>query len=1054
MTLNPRCAYSYELLLGQATGNHAGLSGLAQRWCDLSANGDQELFRKKLLKENLSKGNINFFESTRNVDQNIVEPNSAWLKLRNELFCSGEVDAKTESIIQTVLNDIERDEKSSFYGFTEKLLKLGLRQLHAKQVSSKDLSGEPMYDLLFSLASRIVWIATPTLTLELNIARMSGELLGESTGERYTFFCQELIVERRWIEQLFDTYPALERQIFEMMTNWVLVIDEFLIRFKSDYSELHSLDNNVGPIESICELSIDLSDHHKNGRTVIICKFEQITIVYKPRSLRIDVVYCDVLKFLNSIEGGKEHRYFWTIEKGSYGWQEFIAHSPCLDSLEVSDYFWRLGSLLALTYSLNGSDFHQGNLIASGSYPVLVDLECLLSTPFAIEDAVNLPAASYIAQSLERSVAWTGLLPDLLDYQADNSFDLSGIGGINDSEWPIPVPTIKLAQQDLMHYELEKQKYGADKNRLMLNEHVIDPSQYVDSILLGYRWTYNAIVEHRNNFHELISKAHDSNVRVLFRGTQYYAMLLDSSRHPDYMSDGLERELFLDAIWKDSPIRKELEQVYIFEKQQLLRNDIPFFTANASSPKILSDDGEETGSTLGMSPLDYCVRKLEFMSFTDMELQGRLIAQSFLQFAKHPARNTKTASTIEYKTDEANKIISDAIKHSASVISEQAVIVNDDIAWLDVRDDGDNLQVRLSPTDESLYSGLSGIALFLAYSKHLVAFDDKFDCIGVSESKMLLQLSDTEHRSNLDWSAFSGLSGTMYSLLHLARLSGRANTNEFISEFRLPDANDLCSRKSVDIISGHAGILLVLLRWFDSTKRKDCLELAVALGNKLAEEAKFSNGTCSWICPEFGVALTGFAHGAGGIAYALSELSRYTRDGRFRDVALHALRFEEGTYDTTRRGWPDLRPHPDKRQTEVSIATDAWCHGRPGILLASKLVDQSRELTVESTDTTEIIRGPIVSDSLCHGLAGNLDILITLNRLASVNQDAIVVPAAANIAQKVLSNDWRSGLLTGVNSPGVMLGLAGIGLALLRSQYSDQVPSILHLEGPSIKMAH
>jgi lantibiotic modifying enzyme len=65
------------------------------------------------------------------------------------------------------------------------------------------------------------------------------------------------------------------------------------------------------------------------------------------------------------------------IERGDYGWSEFVVASLCTAQDEVARFYEHQGSYLALLYALNAVDLHNENVIAAGEHPMLVDLEAL-----------------------------------------------------------------------------------------------------------------------------------------------------------------------------------------------------------------------------------------------------------------------------------------------------------------------------------------------------------------------------------------------------------------------------------------------------------------------------------------------------------------------------------------------------------------------------------------------------------------------------------------------------------------------------------------------------
>jgi lantibiotic modifying enzyme len=88
--------------------------------------------------------------------------------------------------------------------------------------------------------------------------------------------------------------------------------------------------------------------------------------------------------------------------------------------------------------------------------------------------------------------------------------------------------------------------------------------------------------------------------------------------------------------------------------------------------------------------------------------------------------------------------------------------------------------------------------------------------------------------------------------------------------------------------------------------------------------------------------------------------------------------------------------------------------------------------------------------SLCHGALGNLDLLIEAQvRLGRSDLQPHIHDSAAIIVADMCHNGWRCGNPLGVESPGLMTGLAGIGYALLRLAEPTHVPSVLALAPPS-----
>ena len=83
--------------------------------------------------------------------------------------------------------------------------------------------------------------------------------------------------------------------------------------------------------------------------------------------------------------------------------------------------------------------------------------------------------------------------------------------------------------------------------------------------------------------------------------------------------------------------------------------------------------------------------------------------------------------------------------------------------------------------------------------------------------------------------------------------------------------------------------------------------------------------------------------------------------------------------------------------------------------------------------------------SLCHGLAGLLEIALVAGRILD---DSNCMAHANSTARTLIDRyartiDYPSGLISGAVNPSLMLGLAGTGYALLRLHAPHRVPSIL-----------
>ncbi len=189
---------------------------------------------------------------------------------------------------------------------------------------------------------------------------------------------------------------------------------------------------------------------------------------------------------------------------------------------------------------------------------------------------------------------------------------------------------------------------------------------------------------------------------------------------------------------------------------------------------------------------------------------------------------------------------------------------------------------------------------------------------------------------------------------------------------------------------GKAGTIVGLLILRDMLDVPGLLDLCLPLARKLLNNANKSKVGYSWPCSAMPTSrnLTGFAHGAAGIGHALVELFQATGDAKYRKAAQAAFAYERHWYDPVQRNWPDLRetpgqPRPSRKA--LPFAT-AWCHGAPGIalsrlrayeILEDNACEAEARVALETTRRAVQARlhAPNADYSLCHGLAGNAEVL-------------------------------------------------------------------------------
>jgi lantibiotic modifying enzyme len=361
----------------------------------------------------------------------------------------------------------------------------------------------------------------------------------------------------------------------------------------------------------------------------------------------------------------------------------------------------------------------------------------------------------------------------------------------------------------------------------------------------------------------------------------------------------------------------------------------------------------------------------------------------------------------------------------------------------------------LSP---DLYGGTSGIALFL---DRLHAFTGERLFHETAEGAILQACSRIPYLApGVKPSLYLGMTGIAYTLTAMG-LEDKAR--HALRELDEVDADG----NNLDVIGGIAGAIPPLIGMGIALSDDTLVDIAIRYGEDLLRQARKSVNGWSW--NTMGVPaerrredLTGFSHGAAGIAWALSELFHYTKDARFGTAAEEARRYENSQFNPQYENWPDVRYlyDPDSPSKDGPSYPISWCHGAPGIglerlrayaILGSETLRNEAEIAMRTTATIlTYTRGS--NFSLCHGLGGNADLLICAARV--LNDPArMTLPEQVGEQgiEQIEHQDlrWPCGVTDGDETPNLMLGTAGIGYFYLRLYDPDNVPSVLILPVPA-----
>lgn len=936
--------------------------------------------------------------------------------------------------------------------------------------------------LLSTLPQRLSTLAARAVVLELHIARLKGNLEGNTSEERFSNFIAHLS-SPVGLRYLLTEYPVLSRLLSVAVEASVDAAAEFARRFVGDWTgicERFFQGKHPGALD---EVRVGAGDLHEGGRSVALLSFSSgERLVYKPRSLASESHFQQLLEWINQHLSELPFRTVRVWDRGKYGWMEHIAAEPCPSPEAAARFFRRQGGLLALLYALRAHDFHFENVIAAGEHPVLVDLESLFLPPrdWAFSEPPN---AAY--RTLSESVMMVGFLPARIQLKpGGHRVDLSGLSDTDGQYSPLEILQAQGVGTDEIRYVRERIPLPTAHNRIILNGRPLAVEDYAPALKDGFDQVYRLLLRERE---ELLAEGgavrrfENDRVRIVMRATAFYNRILGDMTHPDILTEGTHLDHLLGWLITSQGTLPSYRHIISAEYEALLRLDVPSFYTTPRSTNLHSSPTNVATGLFKSSGYEAVVDRLRGFSEADLarqqwiieaSLAARVIGEGRRTWPRPELPTTPLHPSRDELIEEAERVgqrLEEVAVHDGERVNWLGLTLSDDEAWM------------LTPVGADVYSGLYGIALFLSYLSDATG---EVQYRRLSERALYTAADQVDELGNRmkALGAFSGMGGHIYTLTHIAALSERSDLLDRAERTAARVPALLSEDEAFDVVGGAAGCLHALLSLYACRPSRTVAMAAVECGHHLVRHAHPLETGVGWFSTITGKPIAGFSHGNTGIASALLRLYTISKDSRHLKCALDAFEYERTLFSGQAQNWYDIRddvPPRDlrgngdvskttqgaRRVDEPGLADErfmmAWCHGAPGIGLGRLLVRSVlRNMVTDEVNTIEEEIAVALqttqragfggNHSLCHGDLGNLDTLLVAQRELgfSEQRQAFISHIVSRVFAGIRQEGWLCGVPFGTETPGLMTGIAGIGYGLLRAAAPDQIPSLLGLEPP------
>lgn len=964
-------------------------------WRNVRTLLNDRYFEKMLKEMNLSKEE--FAYSLQPVGEIVVSEEDNWFSEFTEIMDTFEYEEKDYRIgvhLPTL----------PFNRYLARELKKTANQLNKVKVSEEVIDSfvEAHIIEMFNIMGKIT-------ALKLEEYKQTHSFISEDKEVRFQEFLKSTLSSKDCFLKLFEEYPVAAR----VATIRTMYLEKNFTKILENIEKDHLEIENFLKVDFLNLTGITLStgDSHEQGNAVSILEFEDKKLVYKPKNLKISEAF---EKFIDWYVNSSELlpiKIPKGIYKEDYTYNEFITQKFCLNEEEVENFYIRYGYLIALCYLLNLNDLHLENVIAHGEYPVIIDIETAFQlSPEMEKQTIYVDIFRYLEVD---SVSNSFLLPKQVSIGVEDKIELSALNGRE----------VKLSQTVLSAIEINTDKFHYDKvpgyfaggnNIPKLSEtDEVEVKKYNFKILEGFDDFICFIMKNRGECLETLKVFRGQKVRSLTKGTERYASMIRYANHPSYNREMKYRERLMMNIWAYPYLDKRIVKS---EVRDLLFNDIPIFYSYTDSRDLIDSRGVIYKNYHKLSGFELSVNRINRLTEKEVERQ-RTILLSELGILDFYLNQEVSKRKIDFTVQKFDYL--KQAKKIAKILISEAFIKDGKCSFISI-DCNEKKHWRLVPSDESLYSGLSGISVFFLELYMKTREKGYFDYY-----QMLIHTAIEQARLTGFQSAFNGWLSPVYPLIlefkYLNTISDEKFLKFTIEKLESMTLEDIRKIEGTDYISGISGIIR-LLSTIQRTFGKGYIsgDIIQKFSKVLFDRIESGN--------EKAMGKVGIAHGISGIMLGLSS-------GEIIDT--------EFVKSSLLKEFQMKIPQKDIYK---------WCWGLSGMIQSRLELLKINPLGVDKKQLKKLIdefhkslSSMRTEDSLCHG---NGSIITTLKMIYEYTNEEkwilLIQLWMSNINMNALFEGYGIPKIVDINAKGIFDGISGVGWIYLYA--SEAICNLLLLE--------